>query len=740
MSDTPVPSSPTESPRDSPVPSAKKKQQSNANSSAASKKISAEALERRRAGRIKAAETMAAKIKKSGIERRDNKVKYSVFENVSVINQKNYFTDYLKKDDQVYVLRERKLLRQSVMAANKANKQGTSTPALDDDEEEDQDDEEDSVIDERAGQRTVVIHPGSKNIRIGLASDVYPKSFPFVLGIPGKPEPNPLTTHELDETEQEEYDTNRKLLTRDFKERMKYYKRRVIPNSNEITSNFNKKVKPEIIPEHNDVHKVEFIKPGKDTKYLIGEDALRMDSPDYKLRYPLLTNGRFNENAYNSFQENIGEIQLFLSQVLEKSFEITAVKQYKTVLIVPDLYDRIYVESFIALLLQMGFQGVAVIQESLAATYGAGVSSACVIDIGAQTTKVSCIDEGLVIPDSRAVVQYGGDDITRLFYKLLKEAQFPASMDENFPFEWTEMEQLKEKFITFQDANITVQLYNFMKRYPNKLSEKYEFKVFDEVILSPLALFFPKCFNKLKDWKDHRLSKSQSFDIYTCEPDNPKSLTQLNVLDESLYADDDDKEVLDKLIQQLNPDAGADSDYPTMAPLEKLIIQSITNACRSLEDFTKSKVFYSNLLIVGGSSKIEALDFVLTDRINIWRPKLLALQQLPDFLKQVEQLINDFNKTNEMSKLTTEEEIEPLQKKIDTLVERELTKFLDNVNASLSPVEVLPAPRDIDPSVLTWKGGSVFARLKLIEELWVTETDWDLLGSRVLQHKTLWNY
>jgi actin-related protein 8 len=40
-------------------------------------------------------------------------------------------------------------------------------------------------------------------------------------------------------------------------------------------------------------------------------------------------------------------------------------------------------------------------QESLAATYGAGISSACVVDIGAVKTSVACVDEGLIISDSR---------------------------------------------------------------------------------------------------------------------------------------------------------------------------------------------------------------------------------------------------------------------------------------------------------------------------------------------------
>lgn len=40
----------------------------------------------------------------------------------------------------------------------------------------------------------------------------------------------------------------------------------------------------------------------------------------------------------------------------------------------------------------------------MAATYGAGISNACVVDIGAKVTSIACVDEGMVIYDSRCVI------------------------------------------------------------------------------------------------------------------------------------------------------------------------------------------------------------------------------------------------------------------------------------------------------------------------------------------------
>lgn len=40
-------------------------------------------------------------------------------------------------------------------------------------------------------------------------------------------------------------------------------------------------------------------------------------------------------------------------------------------------------------------------QESVCATFGAGVSTACVVDVGASKTSVSCVEEGVSLQESR---------------------------------------------------------------------------------------------------------------------------------------------------------------------------------------------------------------------------------------------------------------------------------------------------------------------------------------------------
>lgn len=45
-------------------------------------------------------------------------------------------------------------------------------------------------------------------------------------------------------------------------------------------------------------------------------------------------------------------------------------------------------------------------QESSCATFGAGLSSACVVDIGAERTSIACVDEGLLLGETRCVTPH----------------------------------------------------------------------------------------------------------------------------------------------------------------------------------------------------------------------------------------------------------------------------------------------------------------------------------------------
>lgn len=184
--------------------------------------------------------------------------------------------------------------------------------------------------------------------------------------------------------------------------------------------------------------------------------------------------------------------------------ELTAIQNFNVAIVVPDTFDHGYLCEVVTMLLRyMNFKGVIVQQESTCATYGAGVSSAVVVDIGAQKTNIICIEDGVCQVDSRISMSLGGDDITKTFASFLLNNKFPyADIDLNQTFDWRLAEELKEKWCTMNEADISVQVYDFFARTPFKPTLKYQCKVYDEVFLAPLCLVYPDILEPHK--KEHQ--------------------------------------------------------------------------------------------------------------------------------------------------------------------------------------------------------------------------------------------
>ena len=78
----------------------------------------------------------------------------------------------------------------------------------------------------------------------------------------------------------------------------------------------------------------------------------------------------------------------------------------------------------------------------MAATFGAGVGVACVVDVGdqvmernqepamkersfknVQKTSVSCVEDGVSLPSTRIQLGYGGSDVTQLLHYMSRCSQ-----------------------------------------------------------------------------------------------------------------------------------------------------------------------------------------------------------------------------------------------------------------------------------------------------------------------------
>ncbi|QPG76411.1 hypothetical protein FOA43_003800 [Brettanomyces nanus] len=777
---------------------------------------SAAVLQRRREGRIRAMERLQTKLNELGIRRVDdeNRLNFSSITSIQFINQKNYFTDYLKRDEQFRMIRQ---MKERVFESRQAKKKkqnndkmknqdiiaklkhtpsvgSMTSSAVNSSGTEDDDDD----ADDNGGEGVIIFHPGSENIRIGRSTDVNPIIVKNIVAykLPeGKKSDYSSTVDPSRELDSEgdiiiddpKYLKNKKAITTSFKERMRFYKRRIVPNSHEACYSYNKQVRPEIVPDHNDIHKVEYLQTEEiKENYVIGEDVFRLQNLNrWLVRSPFLARG-FNDNdlSYDTPTEILGDIELILMDTLRKKFGIGSKKDlasYNCIFVIPNMYHKSYVETMVDFLLNtMGFSQIALIEEGLAATFGSGISTGCVIDVGAATTKVCCVEEGMIIPNSQIVLNYGSNDITRFFIKNLLAQQFPyKEINLNDWNDWKLANELKQNFVTFNDVNVAVQGFSFVSRKPGREVEKFQFKVFDEVMVSPMALFYPDAF--IEDDKDagsgvilgkygpnkvirrRGLFENRAGIFEGFENDDPMSLLQQMEGEGKLISEMDLKEIVNLLLVLGNGEdgsygglmpsqrkeysddwhdtTGTNSERKNMTALDEAVLESITMA--GYDNTERLTTLYGNISLIGGGSKIEGFDQMLLDRLNITRSPILASNKLATIVDLVRGWKEDWTTTEKKKR----EKLEQAGKNADKLKEEkfELTKSqlqrISNVvnNSQLLPIEIL-VNANVDPSTLSWKGGSVFARLKILDELWLNQMDWDRLGSRGLNYVSMFSY
>ena len=118
-------------------------------------------------------------------------MEFSTWPQVNMINQKNYYTEFLKRDDQILPYRLQQEERRNRMTTNAKNRDrelaqaGLGDVTITDPDMDLGDDVglDDSAVpnQERLGSKIIVIHPGSQNLRIGLANDSLPKTVPMCI-------------------------------------------------------------------------------------------------------------------------------------------------------------------------------------------------------------------------------------------------------------------------------------------------------------------------------------------------------------------------------------------------------------------------------------------------------------------------------------------------------------------------------------------------------------------------------
>jgi actin-related protein 8 len=717
-----------------------------------------------------------ALLREEGLERTDNNMKLTSWPEVSAINQKNYYTDYLKRDEQILAVRlqqeeARNKMVKDAKDRDRALAQGRPMgPDVDVDMDDDHDDGDEVDEDEASsGTKCVVLHLGSQNLRIGLASDALPKTVPMVIArrLPaiqaageedGEPAPkrvkleSGLVPNEPEKRFGDEFAKKFTSMSNDLKVRMRANKRKVLPQSRDMVTSHNRRHTYDTITDMNDTMRIEWTDVSSKPEYVTGMEALRIPEtshPRYRLFWPI-RHGWINETDYSTARFLREDIRIIIQDAIKSQLGLSLrdLKEYSCVIAIPDYYERLYVTTLLNMALtEFCFSKVCFMQESLAATFGAGVMTACTVDIGDQKTAIACVEDGMVVENSRVNLKIGGADITDLFVKMMIYNHFPyAEIDLNRRYDHLLAAELKQKLLTMQEADISVQMYDFHLRAPNQETRKYTCKIYDEVILPVLAMFKPDMFDNTGKLKARHKLVDRSYDIYDGKPNDPSSSAQAEIL--TAIAPED---VLWSTKPKANGSALANGAAGSRRP-------SVQHLNGDLGDGTPQASHASSpvrQLDANGTPQPEDAGTPLPSGFEaaMIRPKEeeepeepLSIERRDDVLPVYplhQAIMASINHAARGSPAKTRDFLGSIM----LIGGASNTPGLDNhLKEALSGMlpsyakEILVGgpPRELDAQVVVWKGCAVFSRMSRTNDSWVNGYLYERLGERALAHKLMW--
>ncbi|OWZ65573.1 hypothetical protein AYX14_01119 [Cryptococcus neoformans] len=657
--------------------------------------------------------------------------------------------------------------------------------------------------------KILVIHPGSRNLRLGLASDFYPKEIPNCIARPTKAvqisgaRKAPVMGSRVNSL-REQHERNRKRkrgkvdedgdhpeediemengddvgewvdpieesigYLRDYL-RNRLVQERLATDWRELTrvKANNTKVKPELLPEHNDPYRIDWTEPeGK--PFFIGTDALRLpESAGYTVRYPILHRS-LNRRDWASSQTVLDDISTIITSSLSTQLSI-APRDYplfSVLLIVPDHGDRVYIQEMTHLVLQvLGFKSIAVQQEAYCAIFGAGMSSACVVDIGAQETSVTCVDEAMLLAETRIKLNYGGDDITSALTHLLVASNFPyRELDLARSQDWIMMDNLKIKLCTLEEHLVANTLWDFYVPRVEGLTQKWMLRTFDENILAPLVFFDTRMidFDEKKGQGSFRFwntSDDKVTDEITSTYEEPTSA--MKALTSHLLPGASQTSVSG--FQKSEAPSNSESTTPAPAPLVISSNSSPEKPNASLSTtLTQTPVPELNLPSTASTPAPAAGGAADAGTPGTAAPALLSLPTLASLAPQPTLSASQIFTASSQSPLDaaiaaslslcgTENKIRTLSHSIlligGSSSIKGLPAFISDRLPSLlkqrgvpgnGEVTIVPPPRGLNPKYVCWKGGSVMCNIEGLGDMWIRRDEWEALGVRALKDRYMW--
>ncbi|XP_065564806.1 actin-related protein 8-like isoform X2 [Artemia franciscana] len=492
----------------------------------------------------------------------------------------------------------------------------------------------------------IVIHPGSKYLRIGRVSDLKPYAMLQAVARLRSPDAQRhedtllvpdvrVTKHLLSEVEDCCIEIC-SLLQSCIQSNGGH--RGLTPYTKIASMNRSSQQQPESIDKSN----LSYVRTVDPNQAVVGDKVVYLEPRDaYNIHFPF-RRGELNVHpgVGGSLTSVINDVEIIWCYAIEKLLRIPKAELgvYKAVLVIPDIYNRQHLKELTNLLLvRLGFASCFLVQMKM---------------------------------------EYGGSDITQAFFWLLRRAAFPVKpCKPSDPVDAMILTQLKEDYCHLnmdisgiRDVSVTVDR-------PESMCRRYRFKLADECIIAPLGLFFPSLFSLTER---HCETKGQP--RYQHQAEDPHDMLYIRETGrrgkKEAEAGEDMAEEEEVGGDMDDFASGSDFQSDILLALDAAVLQSIERASETLSEEVVRKL-YTNILVVGGSAKIEGFSTWLQNRIALKIP----------------------------------------------------------IEHRGEPIEVMTRVKDQDSENTVWKGAALFACMDAANELWIKPKEWKRYSVKILRER-----
>uniref|UniRef100_A0A8V1ADI0 Actin-related protein 8 n=1 Tax=Gallus gallus TaxID=9031 RepID=A0A8V1ADI0_CHICK len=536
----------------------------------------------------------------------------------------------------------------------------------------------------------VVIHPGSTTLRIGRATDTLPVGIPHVIARRHK--------------QQGQAAYRDSWLLRDGLNK---------PESTEQRQNGLKMVDQAIWSKK--------MSNGARRIPVSPDQALYVNPLDsYNIHWPI-RRGQLNLHTGpgGSLTAVLADLEVIWSHAIQKYLEIPLkdLKYYRCILLIPDIYNKQHVKELVnMILMKMGFSGIVVHQESVCATFGSGLGSACIVDVGDQKTSVCCVEDGVSHRNTRLCLAYGGSDVSRCFYWLMQRAGFPyRDCQLTNKLDCLLLQHLKETFCHLDQDISGLQDHEFQIRHPDSPALLYQFRLGDEKLQAPMALFYPATFGIVGQKMTTLQHRSQG------DPEDPHD-------EHYLLATQSKQEQSSK----------ATADRKSMSKpgtFEADVRSQVTDISERMYPQEVELGSSQSDCMISGNDSEEPLTAHMSRKtaVSQFEGKALGLDKA--ILHSIDCCASDDTKKKMYSSILVVGGGLMFHKAQEFLQHRILNKMPPSFRRVVENVEVITRPKDMDPRLIAWKGGAVLACLDTTQELWIYQREWQRFGVRMLRER-----